>query len=123
LKFAVVLDFVLKLYIFNLAVELVLLPFLAMLAMLAVVAATKDEYKPARKLIDRVTAIIGFGFLIYALLNIIGTPRGFATVQNLEDFSTPIALSLAFLPFVYAAALFMAYEELFVRVGLRIQNK
>src|ERR1019366_1781863 len=48
LKFAVVLDFVVNLYVFNLAVELVLLPFLAMLAMLSVVAVTKDEYKPAK---------------------------------------------------------------------------
>ena len=122
LKFAVVLDFVVNLYVFNLAVELVLLPFLAMLAMLSVVAVTKDEYKPAKKLINGITAVIGFGFILYALVSVLADPRGFATMKNLEDFLTPIALTLTFLPFVYGVALYGAYGELLVRVGFRIHD-
>ena len=122
LKFAVVLDFVINLYVFDLAVELVLLPFLAALAMLSVVAATKDEYKLVKRLINWVTAAIGFGFVLYAVISVLANPRSFATVKNLEDFLTPIVLTLTFLPFIYAVALYSAYERLFTRVSFRLYD-
>ena len=123
LKFAVVLDFILNLHVFNLAVEIILLPFLAMLAMLAVAASIKAEYKTERKFINRIIAAIGLGLLIYALVTIVDDPRSFATAKNMEDFLTPIVLTLALLPFVYAAALFGAYGEMFVQVSFRIHDE
>lgn len=122
LKFAVVLDFVLNLYVFNLFVELLLLPVLAFLAMLAVVAGTKDEYAPVKKLISAVTALIGFGFLLYAVVSMTHNFHDFATLKNLEDFLVPIVLTLTFLPFVYGMALFSVYELLFVRLDLPLRN-
>jgi hypothetical protein len=120
LKFAVVLAFIINLYVFNLAVELILLPFLATLAMLSVVAATKDEYKPARRLINGTVGVIGFGFLLYAVIRILTDPRGFATIKNLQDFLMPVILTLAFLPFLYGVAVYCAYEQLLTHVGLWI---
>ncbi len=122
LKFAVVLDFVLNLYVFKVFVELLLLPVLAFLAMLAVVAGTKDEYAPAKKLVNAVTALIGFGFLIYAVLSMTHDFHDFATLKNLEDFLVPIILTVTFLPFVYGVALFSTYELLFVRLNLRLRD-
>jgi hypothetical protein len=122
LAFAVVLEFVVNLYTFSLAVELALTLFLAVVAALAAVAATKDEYKPARKLLNWLLGVTGFGILTYSLIKIFTAPRSFATVNNLEDFLTPIVLTLALLPFLYGVALYSAYESLFVLVGFRISE-
>jgi len=121
-KFAIILDFVVNLYVFNLAVEIVLLPFLAALMVLSVVAATKDEYKPVKKFLNGFAIVITIGLLIYALASIHADPRGFATVKNLEDFLTPIVLTLTFLPFAYGLALYLSYSGLFLRVGFRIRD-
>jgi hypothetical protein len=66
-KFAVVLAFIINLYVFNLVTELILAPALAVLAMLGALAASKSEYKPAKKLINGVTAVTGIAFMVYAL--------------------------------------------------------
>jgi len=121
-KFAVILDFVVNLYVFNLAIELILVPFLAALAMLAVVATTKDEYKREKKLINTAIIAIGLGFLTYALVNILAHPSGFFAMKNLEDFLTPIVLTLVFLPFLYGAVLYAAYGDLLIRVNFRIHD-
>ena len=122
LTFAVVLDFIVNLYTFNLAVELVLMLFLAIVAALAAVAATKDEYKPAKKFLNGVLVVVGFGLLSYSLAKIFADLRSFATVKNLEDFLTPISLTLTLLPFLYGVALYSAYEWAFVQVGFRVHD-
>src|ERR1035437_126602 len=98
LKFAVVLDFVVNLYVFNLAVELVLLPFLAMLAMLCVVAVTKDEYQPPKKLINGITAVIGLGLFLFGWVGFLAVPRVFEKMKNREASLPPFSLTLTFWP-------------------------
>jgi hypothetical protein len=116
LKFAVVLDFILNLYVFNLVIELLLLPVLALLAMLTVVAGTDEKYAQLKKLLQWLAGLIGLGFLLYALASIVSDFRAFTTVRNLQDFALPIGLTVAFLPFTYALGLYSAYELLFVRM-------
>lgn len=119
-KFAVVLSFIINLYVFNLLVELVLVPVLAILAMLGAVAGTKTEFKPVKNLINWIMAGIGVWFMAYAIAGITTGFHNFATVKNLEDFLTPIVLTLTFLPLAYLLGLYSAYEWLFVQVDIRI---
>lgn len=48
--------------------------------------------------------------------------RSFATLKNLEDFLVPIVLTFVLLPYIYVMALYMTYEELFVRLKIRLQE-
>lgn len=121
LKFSVVLGFILNLYVFNLVIEILLVPVLALLAMLVVVAGTSKKYAEVKKLLDGVTALIGFGFAAYVLSRVLADFHNFATLRTLEDFLLPMALTIAVVPVIYAIALYAAYESLFVRIGFRIR--
>ena len=107
-KFAVVLTFIINLYVFNLITELLLVPVVAFLAMLGAVAATKTEFKPAKRLINGIMAAIGIAFVAYAVVGIATNFHGFATLKNFEDFMTPVVLTLTLLPFIYFLALYSA---------------
>ncbi len=65
---------------------------------------------------------MGFGLLSYSLAKIFADLRSFATVKNLEDFLTPIILTLNLLPFLYGVALYSAYEWAFVQVGFKVHD-
>src|SRR6266568_782465 len=119
-KFAVILAFIINLYVFNLVTELILLPVVTSLAMLGAVAASKHEFEPVKKLVNWTMVGIGITFLVYAVINITTNFHDFATVKDLEGFLTPIVLTLTLLPFAYLLGLDSAYESLFVQVGFRI---
>lgn len=58
-----------------------------------------------------------------ALYRAVADVYAFATFQTLGDFLLPILLSALYLPFVYAWALFLAYEMLFARIGIHNQDR
>jgi len=122
-KFAVILAFIINLYVFNLVTELILVPVVTSLAMLGAVAASKHEFEPVKKLVNWTMVGIGITFLVYAVINITTNFHDFATVKDLEGFLTPIVLTLTLLPFAYLLGLDSAYESLFVQVGFRITDK
>jgi hypothetical protein len=46
----------------------------------------------------------------------------FASMSTLENFIIPILLTLTFLPFVYLVAVYVAYENLFIRLQFFIKD-
>jgi hypothetical protein len=120
LEFTLLAEFVINLYPLNLAAELVLIPVVTFLALTATVAALKPEYQSARKLLDVLLALIGFGFLIYAVVQIIRSPESFVTLSNLRELLLPILLTLGFVPFVYGVAVAATYGELFGRLNWKL---
>ena len=114
------LTFIINLYVFNLVIELILVPLVAFLAMLGAVAVTKTEYKPVKHLINGITFAIGVALVAYAAVGIATDFHGFATLKSLQDFMTPVVLTLTLLPLAYLLALYSAYESLFVWLGMRL---
>lgn len=123
LKFAAILTFILNLYVFNLVVELILVPVLAFIAALGAVAASQSEFKQVSSFINWVMIAFGIAFIVYAIVGITTNFNGFATLKNLEDFLTPIVLTLTLLPLAYLLGLYSVYESLFIRVTFRITDK
>src|SRR5262249_46584487 len=70
IKLTVVLDFILNLYVFNLIVELLLTPLLVTLFGVSIVAGNEDKFEPAKKLVDRVIALIGLSAIMYAVVKL-----------------------------------------------------
>jgi len=118
LKLTVFVEFIVNLYVFNFWVELLFIPFVTLLTVLMAVAEKKEEYKVVYKFFNYISSIIGMILLYHAVKYIITDFRGFATFNNLESFLFPIAMAALYMPFIYLIALYMAYEEFFVRIRI-----
>jgi hypothetical protein len=123
LQFAIVLEFIVNLYVFNIFVELLLVPILVSIAGIAAVAETKPEHKPVKTIMDVALAGFGIYLLIYAVVGIVSDFQGFASLPNLNAFLLPIILTILLVPFLYVLTVYMAYESIFNRVEWFLRRK
>jgi hypothetical protein len=115
-------EFLANLYVFPLGVELVLVPVVSFIVMLQVVASSKTEFEPARKVITAVVTAFGAFVLLRALVIVATDLHGFATTENFMRFVLPVALSLALFPFVYLLAVYAIYEVTFIRLPYLLRD-
>jgi hypothetical protein len=111
-----VIEFVANLYVFNLAVELMLVPGVVFLVLLDAAAETKPEYARVKTITEGALAVFGVFLLVRAANIVLSDPGSFATSETVMRFLLPILLSAAFLPFVYLLALWVLYEQAFTRL-------
>jgi hypothetical protein len=123
IKLVVLLEFITNLYVFNLVVELLLVPVLFFIAALLAVSDTKEEYKPVKKALQILLASYGIFVIIFSLVQVVGNFKDFATLYNLKDFLLSPLLTVSFLPFVYFLALYATYEALFTRVDIFLRDR
>lgn len=116
IKLVVFIEFLTNLYVFDLWIELLLVPILASIGAMLGVASARPAYKQVESFLTVIVAFIGVGFLAYALYNVIVDLKGFASLQSLRTFVLPIILTIMFLPFVYALAVYVIYDLIFVRI-------
>lgn len=122
LKGLIVLEFLINLYVFDLWVELILVPVFGILGGMIAIAETDEKYEIVKKLLNYIMAFIGLAFTGYAIYMVVTDFEHFATFENFENFYLPILLSIMFLPFVYFAALYAGYESLFVRLQFFVKD-
>lgn len=122
LKITLLLDFIINLYVFSLFAELVLLPIITLISCLAVVAGSKKEYTPVKKVMDFILASIGIYFILNAGVNIATNFQAFATIHNLKDFLIIPLFSVIYTPFVYIFAVIAGYEVLFKRIDIFMKD-
>lgn len=101
LRFTIIVEFIVNLYVFPLAVELLLVPLLLLFVGVQVVAAHDRAHAPVRKFIDGVLVAIGLALFAYFAVSAITDLDGFLTSENAEDFLVAPALTLTFAPFLY----------------------
>lgn len=118
LKLIFVLEFIVNRYTFSLWVEIILMPLLFVIVAISVFTEMKKEYMPVKKVVDSILVIFGVFLIIFVLLNIFSNYQGFANSDNLRTFLLPPLLTLAYMPFLYFVALYMAYESFFVRLDI-----
>jgi len=122
-KLILILEFIINLYVFNIFIELILIPVLFFIAGMSAIAENKEKYNPVKKLLDYILMILGVWILIHATYNIINNYRSFINKENLFGFCLTPLLTLSYLPFIYFMALYMQYEVFFVRMGFLNTNK
>jgi len=122
LKFAIFLEFITNLYVFNLWVELIIVPILAVVGGLLGVSSTNPKYKQIESCLTKIVIIIGFGFIVFALYNIIVDFREFASINNLKELLLPLLLTVTFLPYIYLLALQITYDQIFRHIKHLIKN-
>ena len=112
-KIAVVLGFIVSFYTFHILIELILQPFIVIVVMMSAFSENKEEHKVVNSLCNWILAIIGLYALWWSGNKIWDDPSKFLTLQTVQDFSTPIVLSLAFTPFLYVLFIYATYERVF----------
>lgn len=90
------------------------------------VVAQRDPTTPPAtlKLIDAVLVTVGFLYLGYFIVRVVGDLDGFFTRANAEDLLVPPALTLGLIPFLYLTAWWSQREQkhLQERFGARINS-
>jgi len=122
LKGLIVLEFLINLYVFDLWVELFLVPVFVILGGMIAIAETDEKYAIVKNLLNYIMAFIGLSFTGYAIYMVVTDFEHFATLENFSNFYLPILLTVMFLPFVYFAALYAGYESLFVRLQFFVKD-
>ncbi|MEJ7792031.1 MAG: hypothetical protein WKF65_08690 [Gaiellaceae bacterium] len=108
----IVVEFVVNVYALPFAFEVVGV-FLLLSFVGVRVVAQRDSSTPAPVLrfIDVVLATIGVVYLGYFVIRVFGDVPGFLTRENAEDFLVGPALTLALIPFLFAAAWWSRRED------------
>lgn len=122
IKLILVLEFVVNLYSFSLLSELVIVPIVSFVVMMNAVAGLRPEHKQVKVFLDCALGLFGIVLIILTFHKIAVDFQNFATLKNLRDLLLPPLFTAAFLPFVYLAALFMSYEEIFARIDIANTN-
>ena len=123
LKFVVILEFITNVYVFNLWIELILVPIMAFIGAIWGYSSFDLKNKKVHSFFTAIVGIIGFFFLIYAVYNIIIDFQGFASINNLREFMIPLIFTVAFLPFIYVLALYLLYDLIFTRIRYIIKDQ
>lgn len=118
IKIVIVLEFVINLYSFNLVVELLFVPILGLIAMMSGFSSVKPEYKRVNVFLNYVLGFIGIVLLIFTIYQIVIDFQDFASLKNVRDFLVPILLTIAFLPIIYLMAIYIKYEDIFIRIDI-----
>lgn len=116
IKLTIIVEFIINLYVFSLPVELFILPFISLLVLMQVVSQHNEKYKVVEKFIINFLSIIGLIIIAHAIYKLCTDFYTFTTLENLRGFLFPIILTLAYIPFIYLLALYIIYEEFFIRI-------
>ena len=122
LKALIILEFIVNLYVFDLWLELLFVPFAAIIGGMIAISETDKKYEITKKFLNFIMSLIGLIFIGYAGYKISTDFKQFATFENLESFYLPILYSITFIPFVYLFALYSGYETFFVRLGFFVDD-
>lgn len=118
ITFTSIFVFITELHSFSLPIEVVALPFITFIAFTAEVAKLKPEHVPVSKFLSTVLGLIGLSHFSFSLWTTVEKFRETATWANALEFIIPIALSIGFLPFLYALRVYSAYNSAFATISI-----
>jgi hypothetical protein len=119
LQVAVVVEVFSELAVMNLIAEFLLVPTLVFLGGMSAVAGSNDEYRAVKRLFDGLILIISLTLLVYVTVVLVHTWNDVDWANVGRQFGLPLWLTLGVLPYIYALALYAAYELASTRMGWR----
>lgn len=118
LKVAVLLEFLVNLYVFPLYVELFTVPIITFIFLLKAFSENKGEYNELTKVLDGILSAIGILIFGLTVNNVVQNFEDIDLLHVLHSFSLPFMLLLSFFPFLYFQILLFQYEE--VKTKLKV---
>lgn len=116
LKWAIAVEFIVNFYTFSLLKELVLVPSMIFLASIQAVASIDKKNIQVSKLLGNILSVIGILLIAFIVYKTFTNYQEIFTFHTLFSFLLPPFLTVLLIPFLYLLALYMNYEELFVRI-------
>lgn len=127
MKVILFLEFVINFYTFGLITELIIIPIITCITILfeysKYTMLKNSNHIKANKALQQMLSIIGITILIYVLYKTISDYKILFTESNIKSFYLPIILSVLTIPFYYFLAIYMIYEEFFIRLNLMFRDK
>jgi hypothetical protein len=121
-KLTIYVEFVINLYVFSLPIELLLSLLLILFGLITVVGERDKKNTSVVNFSKRILNVISFVVSVYVIAQIVGDFSHFTTLDNLRSFLFPVVMTLALLPFLYGLAVWMHYQNYFVRLGFAFKN-
>lgn len=122
-KFLVVLEFIVAFQSFSLAAELIIVLISTLVMFIMVVAESKEEHVLVAKIMSRILSSFGIVMVCFGLYFIILKFGEFAQLKTFMNFTTPIALSILLLPFIFVISVYIRYERILVRVNIYTEDR
>ncbi len=116
LKWTVMIEFILSFYTFSLSMELLILPIVTFAVIVQAFSKTDAQYNQVGNSAKSLLSVIGIIVFAYVIFKTFTLSSALMTADNLKSFVLPIVMTILFMPFIYVLALFIQYEELFVRL-------
>ena len=116
LRVAVIIEYLVNFYTFPLIIEVFTVPIITVIMVGSIVASNNEKLSSGYNLFEWLSVLIGMVVLSFVGLQILQNYRSFASIQTLIGFLLPLILSLCFIPFMYLAALYSHYEDVFNRL-------
>ncbi|WP_144888652.1 hypothetical protein [Lacibacter cauensis] len=117
------LQFLLGIYSFSLAVELILLPVAVLIGGMNVVAKQKNEFHQIAKVLQKLIMLAGLLLICHTLFKITTDFKSFANKGTLTDFLMPALLSILFLPMLYVLSIHVTHNDLFAGLEKKIKSR
>jgi hypothetical protein len=111
IRWTLLLEFVVALFVFDLLLEVLLLPVLVVLATLSAFIEDKPEHAQLKNKLDVVLAVVGFAVIGHAIWGIVTDFGSFWTFENLMRLVLPLGLTIAFLPYAYFLRIYIRWEQ------------
>jgi hypothetical protein len=111
IRWTLILEFLVALYVFDLLLEVLLVPGLVVLATFSAFIEDKPEYAYLKSKLDGLLAVFGFALIAHAVWSIATDFGSFWTFENLMRLILPPALTIAFLPYAYALRVYIRWER------------
>lgn len=118
-----IITFIAEAYSFSLLAELLLFPFLFIVTAMHIMSENKKEHASVHKLMSTALVTAGCIYIGYGMYMASTKFEEFSTWNNVREFSTPIILSLLFLPYLYLISVLISYELIWVSLRFVMKDK
>ncbi|MCK6648732.1 MAG: hypothetical protein L6Q66_03660 [Bacteroidia bacterium] len=115
-KWTIFVEFLVNFYTFSFWVEFFLVPIITLMVLMQIVSETKKEYDRVNTLLKKMLSYSGVLLILFVGYKSVVSYQDLVNLKTLFSFLLPIILTLMMIPFLYFLALFMNYEELFVKL-------
>lgn len=123
IKAAAVLEFVIDTFVMPLGWELLFVPVAFVLGAFKAIADSRPEYSVTRKPIGFLLGCMTLTILGYAAHELVVGLREFTTIATAKEFLLAPILTACCLPFFFTFALWISYQELFVRIEVWMKER
>ena len=123
IKWIVIISFIIEFWEFSLWMEILIIPIATIGVALYYVADSDKKYIQVKKLLDKFQGLIGCYFIYFVMKNLLREWRQLYDFQTIKVFILPVILMILNMPVVYGLAVYNQYEQIFIRLKGRDEEK